>query len=87
MPLKLGITARRQFTARLNLMKNEADKLGLPKTMQAIQNVIYNTLGPEIRTQQLADEWRCKKHPKYKAIREPKVDCRPCWDYFYKKNW
>ena len=25
---------------------------------------------------------RCKKHPKYKAIRKPRVACPECWAMF-----
>lgn len=25
----------------------------------------------------------CKKHPKYKAIRQPKVDCDACWCLYH----
>ena len=28
----------------------------------------------------------CKKHPKYKAIIKPKVNCDKCLDMYYKKN-
>jgi len=24
----------------------------------------------------------CKKHPKYKAIRKPRVDCEDCWKMY-----
>lgn len=25
----------------------------------------------------------CPKHPKYKAIRKPRVDCIPCWKMYH----
>lgn len=29
---------------------------------------------------------QCKEHPKYMAIRTPKVRCQSCWDMFYLKQ-
>lgn len=28
----------------------------------------------------------CKKHPKYKAIRKPRVDCEPCWEMYFEEH-
>lgn len=25
---------------------------------------------------------KCKKHPKYKAIRKPRCNCKDCWDIY-----
>jgi len=32
------------------------------------------------------DELKCKKHPKYKAIRRPRVACGVCWDMYDRKH-
>lgn len=29
---------------------------------------------------------QCKKHPKYKAIYKPRVDCQDCRDYYNVKH-
>jgi hypothetical protein len=29
---------------------------------------------------------KCKKHPKYKAIKPPRVDCKDCWNIFLSKE-
>lgn len=29
---------------------------------------------------------KCKKHPKYQAIRKPTADCQPCRDMWVEKN-
>lgn len=28
----------------------------------------------------------CKKHPKYKGIRKPRVDCLACWSTYNEKS-
>lgn len=29
---------------------------------------------------------KCKKHPKYKAIRKPQCDCSCCWEMYLKEK-
>jgi len=29
---------------------------------------------------------KCKEHPRYKAIRKPKVKCKDCWKYYREKH-
>lgn len=29
---------------------------------------------------------KCPKHPKYKAIKEPKVNCVWCWNMYIRKS-
>lgn len=29
---------------------------------------------------------KCKKHPQYKAIRKPRVDCPECWAMYREKH-
>lgn len=28
----------------------------------------------------------CKKHPKYKAVKVPRIDCEDCWMLYRNKN-
>lgn len=97
MPPK-GEIANKQFAAKLRTIFKEAEQLGLFRTMHAIDSAQkiaqYEAFGiPTDKQVSLYNEntgvQPCKKHPKYKAIKEPKVNvnCQPCWDYFYKKNW
>ena len=32
------------------------------------------------------DEVKCKKHPKYKVMREPRVPCNDCWVAWVERN-
>jgi hypothetical protein len=35
----------------------------------------------------MAEELRCKKHPKYKGLRRPRVDCADCRTLYGLKRW
>jgi len=32
------------------------------------------------------DSLRCKQHPKYNGIKDPKENCNECWEFHYQRT-
>lgn len=32
------------------------------------------------------EDYRCSRHPKYKAIRLPRTECNRCWRHYYARD-